>query len=330
MKILVLDFGGTFIKYSVMDELKNVLDEGGEVPAPIDTLEHFKEVIAEMYAPYKGQVDGVTISFPGFITKGTTQLTGGGAYLNILKDYYLKDVFAECIDVPLAIENDGKCGALAEAWGGALDGAESGVVYIIGTGIAGGLLHEGKIISGKHGTAGELSYLGLDWTMNPFNISQFRCSASMLVAKASMAKGIELKNFAAMYNNPAVSADWKHGEPDPAFDGVEMDGKKVFELLAEGDPDITEMYNQFCNDIAAVMLNLQIVYDPETIAIGGGMCRQDRLVKDIQAAVDAQMQGLLAMLPRPNLVRCHYMSSANQYGAMYNFLQTYYPEYLNA
>ena len=327
MRFLVLDYGGTFVKYSVMDENKQMYEKG-EVPAPIDTLEHFKEVLNELYAPFKGTVEGVTVSFPGFIEAGTNRLTGGGAYLSILKDMSLTEVFSEIIDVPVIVENDGKCGALAEAWGGALEGAHSGIVYIIGTGIAGGLLLDGKLVRGVHGTAGELSYTTSDWSMNPLQAAQFHCTASALVAKVCIAKGMPLTNFASLYEATGVAATWKHGEPDPALEGVEMDGRKVFELLEAGDPDVVEIYDQFCKDIAGVLVNLQIVYDPEFIAIGGGISRQERLVRDIENALPHAMQGLLAMLPKPQLVRCHYQSDANQYGAVYNYLVNYHPDML--
>ena len=327
MKCLVLDYGGTFIKYSVMDEQKNRYEKG-EGPAPIDTLENFIQVTKALYGQFRGQVEGVTISFPGFVDSETTFLSGGGAYYNILINRYLKEIFEECIDVPFVIENDGKCGALAEAWGGALAGATCGAVVIFGTGIAGGLLQNGKIYKGGHATAGELSYLTLDWNMPMSGAAQFRCSASALISKVAVAKGYPLKNFASLYVNSGVAAGWKHAEPDPALADQEMDGFKVFELLAAGDPDVVEIYDVFCKDVASMLRSIQCIFDPERIAIGGGISRQDRLVLDIEKAFLECGNYLTDMLPKPEIVRCQYQGDANQYGAMYHYLTKYHPEML--
>lgn len=326
MKCLVLDFGGTFVKYSVMDE-NQVRYEKGEIPSPVQSAEDLKRVTGEIYERFVGEVEGASISFPGFIDTDTTYLAGGGAFMPLYHTY-LKDVFDECIKVPYVIENDGKCGALAEAWGGALAGAKSGIVVILGTGVAGGLLQDGKVYKGKHFTAGELSFLTLDWGLGMQNLAQVHCSASSLIAKVQMAKGQPLTGFGAIYEQMGAASVWKRGETDPSLNGVEIDGIKVFELLNAGDPDVVEIYDQFCEDMAAMLFNLQCIYDPDKIAIGGGISRQDRLVPDIEAKLHQGQNPLMQMLPLPELVRCQYPGDANQYGAMYNYLMKYHPEML--
>ena len=57
------------------------------------------------------------------------------------------------------MENDGKCAALAEFWRGSLKGCTNGAVVVIGTGVAGGIILNGKLFRGNHFTAGEYSYI---------------------------------------------------------------------------------------------------------------------------------------------------------------------------
>lgn len=324
MRCLVLDYGGTFVKYSVMDENRE-RSEKGEVPAPIGSVEEFRRVTGELIGRFEDRVEGVAVSFPGFVDAETTYLSGGGAYM-CLYHTYLKEIFGACTRLPFTIENDGKCGALAEVWGGALAGAKCGIVIIFGTGIAGGLIQDGRLYKGFHSTAGEFSYLTLDWGMGMDGIAQVRCSASALIAKVAVAKGQELSGFGKIYEKMGVTAGWKKGGVDPAWEGREIDGLAVFEMLEAGDPEVVGIYQAFCRDVAAMILNLQCVYDPEKVAIGGGISRQDRLVPDLEAAIKESSTGLAAMLPAPQLVRCQYQGDANQYGAMYHYLTEFRPD----
>ena len=327
MKVLVYDFGGTFVKYSVMDENKKRY-ASGEVPAPRDTREEFVAATKGIYDQFKDEVEGITISFPGFVNSETTLLSGGGAYSGIYINTLLKDAFDPIFEgKPWLIENDGKCGALAESWGGALDGAENGIVIILGTGVAGGLVQKSKLYKGKHYTAGELSFTTLDWNLDWANSAQCKMTASALVARIALSVGQDLSN-AGFYQNLVESGVWKKGQHLAEYDGVEIDGLKAFEIIKSGHPDAVAVYKEFCKNVAAMIINLGSVYDPEVFAIGGGISRQDMLIPDIIKAVEEFKKGsmLYGALPTGRIERCVYQGDANQYGAMFNYLTKFHPE----
>ncbi len=149
---LVIDVGGTMIKYALMDEEAKIYQRG-EVLTPLDTLQHFIDTIVSIYKKVKNEVDGLAFSMQGNIDSETGQIFAPGALqynagVNIIKK------LQELIDVPIAVENDGKCAALAEVWKGHLKDVQNGVVLIIGTGIGGGIIHERKLIKGSHFFAG--------------------------------------------------------------------------------------------------------------------------------------------------------------------------------
>ena len=73
MKFLAMDFGGTFVKHCLMDE-DAVITERGEIPAPLDSSDHFVQVIADLNEKYKGEIDGIAISMPGVIDSSTGPL----------------------------------------------------------------------------------------------------------------------------------------------------------------------------------------------------------------------------------------------------------------
>ena len=70
MNKLVIDVGGTFIKYAVMDNEANILSKGS-VPTPLDTREHFIAALVDLFEAHADQVDGIAMSVPGNIDSAT-------------------------------------------------------------------------------------------------------------------------------------------------------------------------------------------------------------------------------------------------------------------
>ena len=66
MKILALDFGGSSVKYGVVDE-NAVITESGKLPAPLSSVEEFADTVAGLYDKFKDQVSGIGVSLPGNI-----------------------------------------------------------------------------------------------------------------------------------------------------------------------------------------------------------------------------------------------------------------------
>ena len=80
----------------------------------------------------------------------------------------IKSILEEKYSKPVWIENDGKCGVLAEFWKGNLSDVKNGLFISISTEIAGGIILEGKLYRGSFGSSGEFSSM-LDCLKNPDN-----------------------------------------------------------------------------------------------------------------------------------------------------------------
>ena len=131
-RYLVFDWGGTFMKYALMNEEADILEKGKvKSPGKKDTVESFFAVIDKIVEKYPG-IDGIAISSPGIInsTQGVIDVVGVFPYLQKLP---LTQMFQERYGVPASVENDGKAAALAEVWKGNLsdvrDGAVTGVLH---------------------------------------------------------------------------------------------------------------------------------------------------------------------------------------------------------
>ncbi|MCR5526240.1 MAG: ROK family protein [Lachnospiraceae bacterium] len=293
MKLMVFDVGGTDIKYSVMDESLE-RENMGSVPTPQDTRENFFKALKDIFDQFKDEVDGVAMSLPGFIDSKKGRCNGGG-WLKYNQGMSIGPELSEYLGAPVHLANDGKAAALAELKRGSLVGCENAAVYIIGTGIGGGLIINGEIVNGKHFTAGELSLLHTNfdkWT-DPDCMTGLNCSYRSLIK---------------MYIKEAGLAE-----------DTKLNGKEFFDILKSGNEIADRVLDEYAMLNAKNILNLNYLLDFEKVAIGGGISRQPVLIERINAAVDKlckeadETYGF--SLPRPEIVLCSYLSDANMVGA---------------
>ena len=87
MNILSIDFGGSSVKYGVVDE-NAAIKESGRLPAPLASPEVFCETVKTLYNQYKGLIDGIGISIPGNVDPDSGVLSENGVY----KQLYGKNV----------------------------------------------------------------------------------------------------------------------------------------------------------------------------------------------------------------------------------------------
>lgn len=293
-KYLVLDIGGSSIKYAMMTEDIKFLEKG-KVNTPQDSIESFVKVIGELYDQYKDEIEGIAISMPGFIdSKNGYAKTGG--WLRYNDDKYIVKILQERCPTKITIQNDAKSAALAEVWKGSLKDYNDGIVVVLGTGVGGAIVKDRKIHNGKHFFAGEFSFMWTDTTFATDGIDNMWGSV----------------NGAAVLNGAVAKVKNLPKE--------EVDGFKVFELVNSGDKDAIEVLDKFTYQLAAQIYNLHCVVDAEIVAIGGGISEQDILIEYIQKNIEKIFDKVPFDIPRVDVVRCKYRNDANLIGALYNFL----------
>ena len=159
-KYLVLDVGGSAIKYAVMDAEKNIY-ERGKVPTPLDCLDSFVNSVESLYNTYS-DVSGIAMSMPGRIDPNKGYCYTGGA-LTYNHDINMAELLSERCGVRVTIGNDAKCAANAELGFGSLQDIQDGAVVILGTAIGGALIKDHKVLSGCRFGAGEFSNIITDY-----------------------------------------------------------------------------------------------------------------------------------------------------------------------
>lgn len=292
---LTIDVGGTNIKYALMTQ-EGTIQLTGVQPTPADQLEAFLDALFAIIDQFKNDIAGVAFSVPGKVDTQTGTIYFGGA-LTFLDGLCLKEVIGEKYQLPVAVQNDAKAAALAELWLGSLKGVQDGAVIVLGTGVGGGIILDGKLRLGPHFQSGELSLSVLDASQpGPNKMVGVIGSAVQMISQVNQALG---------------HADLK-------------DGLAAFEAIVQRDEVAYPIFQAYCRQIAYLILNLQAFFDLTTYAIGGGISSQPIVVEEITAQFDAILDEAVFLrmnIPDIHIVATQYKNDANLYGALYTLLE---------
>lgn len=287
-KYLVIDVGGSAVKYGVLSEAEGEinLSETGECPTPKESLESLMSLFADIYKKIGDGVLGVGISFTATMNAVDGQCFDGGLghYTNGVK---LLPILREIFPVPVAVENDGNCGALAEARFGSLKDCETAIAINLGSGIGGGILLNGNIIRGKNSTSGEFSYIFSNYASSGFS-----------------------KTWASYNGRVALGPVLAEKKNLP-----EMDGREFFRYANDGDEDALNILRGFCDYLAVQLFNLRCVLAPDKISISGGISRQPLLMQYLLESTDRMYEKTGVKLPRPEIVLSKFRNEGNLIGA---------------
>lgn len=289
-KYLAIDVGGTSIKYAIADKNAEIT-KLNEIKTRREDGELF-ESLDEIICPHLNQISGIVLSFPGKINveKGIVNII---ATFKWICDMPLKSMLEEKYGVPVWIENDGKCAALAESWKGNLSGIDNGMVIGLGTEIAGGIILNGKLYRGSNESAGEISSI----------LSDFKT----LDNAKRFGKIGGHKNLTDAYNDEKGIVD--------------IDTYELFEKYDDGDEAAKEAIRNYSRIIAAGIVTIQSVLDVEKFCIGGGISAQDILISEIKDSVHEFFRVKSSeAINEPAIERCYFKNASGCVGAMYNFL----------
>ena len=295
MKIIGIDIGGSSIKYAVFDENRVILFKG-KVKTPVDesvNITESKYVMQDLYdvidAFIPSDIDGIAISMPGRIDSERGIAITGGALLYI-KNEPVEAYFTDKYHVPVWVGNDAKCAGMAEVGYGVLQDVDDSLAIILGTGIGGCLIKDKQVHHGKHFTAGEVSCI----YVNTPSKTDFSNSWAMV-------NGI----------NGLLQCVQKHLQTKEKYCGEE-----IFEMANQGNQQVLNALDEYCMNLAVQLYNIQTIFDPEKIAIGGGISAQPLLIERIDEQYQKLFVDFLPVRPVP-VVACMFRNDANLIGAYY-------------
>ncbi len=294
-KFLAIDVGGTYIKYALMDEEANIQEQGQE-PTPRTTLEDFVDVIGGLYDKYEGQIEAIVMAAPGRIDAGKGYFYTSGA-LKYIGECDMAGLLRERCPITFTVENDAKAAALAELWKGSMKGVKNGIVMTLGTGIGGALIINGALYRGTTFAAGEFSGISTMWEETYDSHKSWSNSQST--------SGL-VKRYADLKYVP--------------YDSV--NGHVFFERANAGEEEALEILDRYCTGLATGIYSLQLAFDAQKVAIGGGISKQPILIETLNRKMDeifASDSCRHTPATRPEIVACEFGNDANLIGALYHY-----------
>lgn len=300
---LVFDIGGTFIKYALMDDNAVILEKD-KVPTPSYEKygkEDFYRVLDSIAEKYRHQISGIAISMPGMLDSKTGYCVTGG-YLTYVCATPVAEELTERLGVPVTIENDGKCAALAEYWKGSLKGYTNAAVVVLGTGIAGGIILNGQLYRGNRFSAGEYSYICVEQDQAYETNSYWGMTNGASGLSQTVAKYV--------------------GEEALCYDGI-----RIFKEANEGNEQVLKGLKEFTDHLAVQIYNLNILLDLDIIAVGGGISQQPLLFEYLESSLKdflkkVPLRSISPYIPEPRITNCKFYNDANLIGALYHFMNS--------
>jgi glucokinase len=254
-RIIGVDVGGTKVAAAALEDGR--LGEVSLTATETGQTERFVEQLAAVVAAH-GEADAVGIAVPSVVdfATGTARFS-----VNVpLRDVPLRTVLSERLGgVPVFVDNDATCAALAEALDD--DHRPVGRVVVmltVGTGVGGGVVLDGRIFRGSTGAAPELGH--------------------MIVA-ADLTNGAP--QAPKRFPHPAALESHASG---PTLDELGErrsigKGPRVVERARAGDPDAVDALRVVGERLGVGIANVMNLFDPDLVVIGGGVSAAGELLR---------------------------------------------------
>lgn len=266
-----VDLGGTTVKLAYFDENGKMLEkweiptvtaDGGRQILP-DIARSVKEHLTKNGVP-DSDVIGVGIGVPGPVnSQGVVNrcVNLGWGVFNI------EEELSALTGFPVKAGNDANVAALGESWVGGGRGCENMVLATLGTGVGGGIIINGKMVSGVHGAGGEIGHMVLNKEETvPCGCGKYGCAEQYCSATG-------IVNTARRHLNRSVY-------PSSLRSIEKLTCKDIFDAGAQGDVVACEILEQVYSHIAEFLSDVCCVIDPEVVVIGGGVSKAGQPLLD--------------------------------------------------
>jgi len=256
-----VDLGGSKIEIIALgDDGKELLRE--RVATPQGDYEATVRAVAELVAAAEQRVGaGGTAASVGIGIPGAESLTGGlikNANSTCLIGQPLRHDLETLLQREVRIANDANCFALSEAADGAGAGAQVVFGVILGTGVGGGTVIDGKVLTGANAIAGE-------WGHNPMPGEQHRDACY-----CGRRGCVEL-----YLSGPGLAADHRRAT------GADSSAEAIAQGAVDGDVTCDATLQRYEARLARALAQVINILDPDVIVLGGGLSNMDRLYQNV-------------------------------------------------
>ena len=265
-----IDVGGTTVKCGLFSVKGDILDKW-EIPTRTENngVNILPDVAAAIDAKIQEKgiardtIAGVGVGIPGPVNEDGAVICAVNLHWGYVE---LEKELEKLTGLTVKAGNDANVAALGEMWKGGGAGYHNVVMVTLGTGVGGGIIVNGKIVTGTHGAGGEIGHIHVedDETLscncgNQGCLEQY-ASATGVVRLAN--RMLEATDKASVLRNEEVTA------------------KAVFDAVKAGDELAMEVAEKFGKYLGTALAVIAGVVDPEVFVIGGGVSKDGKILLD--------------------------------------------------
>lgn len=283
-----VDLGGTNIAAGIVDQSYHIIKKSsvptlaqrGPEPIVHDMAELCKQLAADCGIAVSA-LSGVGIACPGTVNPKT----GIVEYANNINfsDFPLTELFSASMGIDkkqIQIGNDANLAALGEAVAGAARGTSSSVMITLGTGVGGGVILDGKVLTGCAYGGAELGHMVIEYGGRACSCGRRGCFEAYCSATAL----VKLTKEAFEAEKDTLMHEMCGG------DVSRVGGKTAFAAMKKGDAVASRVVDTYISYLSCGIVNLINIFQPEVLTIGGGISGEgDYLILPLKEKVASEI-----------------------------------------
>ena len=255
--VFAVDLGGTHLRVALVDDtgkilthLKQETPKGDSAGCIVNALAN----AAEQWSDEKQRIVATSIMVPGAVDSDKAVVLQA-PNLPSLVNFGLKAALEQRLGWPVFLENDANAAAVGEMWAGAARGCRDVMSVTLGTGVGGGLILDGKLWRGSHGSGGEIGHTAVD----PFSGLKCKCGNTGCLELFASATAIVrmTRESLSLFPNTRLTSD-------------DLTAERVYKAGLEGDELALAVFKRFGMYLGIGLANIINLIDPEIIVITGG------------------------------------------------------------
>ena len=287
MYYIGVDLGGTNIAVGIVDENQKIIEKGS-VPTKADRdgeliIKDMAELAARLLE--KNHIPLSEVAYAGIASPGVANNDDGLVeYANNLPflNFPIAKLFKKYLNVPkVYVENDANTAALGEAIAGAAKGVKDSLMITLGTGVGGGVILNGKVLTSFNYSGTELGHNVIEKGGRLCSCGRRGCFEAYSSATA-LVKQTEEKLFECHTKRiPTLMDD------EVAANNGRVNARIAFSAMKKGDIPAKEVVDNYIDYLACGITNMINTFQPQILSIGGGICNErDWLLKPLEKIVD--------------------------------------------
>lgn len=281
---LGIDLGGTNIVAGVVDENFNIVATAKRktnCPRPAEEIVNDMAEIS-LEAISKAGIKVEDIESAGVGSPGSINPTDGVVvYSNNLGFYGLElsKLLKEKTGIDFYLDNDANAAAYGELIAGAGKGVNNFVMITLGTGVGGGAIIDGKMLTGSNYAGGELGHTVIDINGQMCSCGRQGCFEAYASATALIR---QTKQAMVKYPN-SIMWEIVKGNIDA------VNGLTAFDAMRKGDEAGKAVVDKYIYYLSVGISNMINIFQPEILCIGGGVSKEgDNIIVPLQKMVDGE------------------------------------------